>query len=168
MLLSASGPSSVIQKIKRFEGPLFDRLQSAYGNTLETFMHHRVFVLVIAGLVVILSLGLVPIIGTDFFPSVDAGLMKLHFRAPSGTRIEETDRIVSRVEKRIREIIPAKDLSTINVMIGVPVSFNLGFVQTDNVASMDADILIALKEVHKPTVGYIKKIREALSHDFPD
>ena len=72
------------------------------------------------------------------------------------------------MEKRIREIIPAKDLSTINVMIGVPVSFNLGFVQTDNVGSMDADILIALKEVSQPTVGYIKKIREALSHDFPD
>ncbi len=166
--VGGSGPSSVIQKLNNLRDHLFDKLQSAYSNTLETFMRHRLFVLVIAGLMVASSLGLVPIVGTDFFPSVDAGLMKLHFRAPHGTRIEETDRLVSRVEKRIREVIPAKELSTINVMIGVPTSFNLGFVQTDNVGSMDADILIALKESHKPTIGYIKKIREVLSQDFPD
>ena len=78
------GPSSIIQRLNDLRDRLFARLQSAYGNALETCMRHRAFALVIAGTVVILSLGLVPIIGTDFFPSVDAGLMKLHFRAPSG------------------------------------------------------------------------------------
>ncbi|MGC8659073.1 MAG: efflux RND transporter permease subunit [Desulfomonilaceae bacterium] len=166
--VTPSGFASIIQKVNHFRDKMFAKLQSGYGSALETLMRHRLFVLVIAGIFVISSLGLVPIIGTDFFPSVDAGLMKLHFRAPFGTRIEETDRIISRVEKRIREVIPANELSTINVMIGVPTSFNLGFVQTDNIAAMDADILIALKESHKPTIGYMKKIREILTHDFPD
>lgn len=166
--IAPTGFSLIIKKLNGLRVRLFDRLQSGYGNALETVMRHRVFALVIAGLFVILSIGLIPIVGTDFFPSVDAGLMKLHFRAPSGTRIEETERIISKVEERIHEVIPPKDLNTINVMIGVPISFNLGFVQTDNVGSMDADILIALKEVHQPTVTYIKKLREILSHDFPD
>jgi multidrug efflux pump subunit AcrB len=163
-----AGSSFIIQKLNGLRVRFFDRLQSGYGYALEIMMGQRFFVLVIAGLFVILSFGLLPIVGTDFFPSVDAGLMKLHFRAPSGTRIEETERIISQVEERIREVIPSKELSTINVMIGVPISFNLGFVQTDNVGGMDADILIALKEVHQPTVNYIKKLREILSHDFPE
>ncbi|MGC8604717.1 MAG: efflux RND transporter permease subunit, partial [Desulfomonilaceae bacterium] len=166
--VTSTGFASIIQKSNDLRDRLFARLQSGYGGALETCMRHRGFALFVAATFVILSLGLAPIIGTDFFPSVDAGLMKLHFRAPSGTRIEETDRIISRVEKRIHEIIPSKDLSTINVMIGVPVSYNLGFVQTENIGAMDADILIALKASHQPTVGYMKKIREALSHDFPD
>lgn len=157
-----------VHKLNVMRVRLFDKLQSGYGRALENVMRQRFFVLTIAGIFVIVSLGLVPIIGTDFFPPVDAGLMKLHFRAPSGTRIEETERIISRVENRIRDVIPEKDLSAITSMIGVPVSFNLGFVQTDNVSGMDADILIALKQGHQPTVNYIRKLRKLLSHEFPD
>ncbi len=163
-----NGFALVIRKLNRWRDRWFDKLQSGYAGALEKVMRHRFYVLVIAGLVVVISFGLVPIVGTDFFPSVDAGLMKLHFRAPSGTRIEQTERIVTQIENRIRDVIPPKDLSTINAMIGVPISFNLGFVQTDNVGGMDADILIALKEGHQPTVNYIKKLRKILSHEFPD
>ncbi len=109
--IASNGFSLIIQKLDGLRVRLFDRLQSGYGNALETAMRHRGFVLAIAGLFVILSFGLVPIVGTDFFPSVDAGLMKLHFRAPSGTRIEETERIISKVEERIHEVIPSKELS---------------------------------------------------------
>ena len=163
-----NGFALVIRKLNRLRDRWFDKLQSGYAGALEKVMRHRFYVLVIAGLFVVISFGLVPIVGTDFFPSVDAGLMKLHFRAPSGTRIEQTERIVTQIESRIRDVIPPKDLSTINAMIGVPISFNLGFVQTDNVGGMDADILIALKEGHQPTVNYIKKLRKILSHEFPD
>ena len=163
-----NGFTLVISKLNSLRTRWFDKLQSGYAGALEKVMRHRFYVLVIAGLFVVISFGLVPIIGTDFFPSVDAGLMKLHFRAPSGTRIEQTERIVIQIENRIRDVIPPKDLSTINAMIGVPISFNLGFVQTDNVGGMDADILIALKEGHQPTVNYIKKLRKILSQEFPD
>ena len=102
------------------------------------------------------------IIGTDFFPTVDAGLMKLHVRAPVGTRLEDTEQMLMQVESRIREIIPADEIDTINDMEGLPTSYNLAFVPTDNVGDMDAEVLIALKPLHHPTEGYMQKIREQL------
>jgi multidrug efflux pump subunit AcrB len=94
-------------------------------------------------------------------------MMKLHFRAPAGTRIEETEKLVDAAETRIKKIIPPKELETINDMIGLPTSYNLAFVSTDNASGMDADILIQLKEGHKPTVEYMKKIRKDLNDHFP-
>jgi len=145
----------------------YGRLRESYGRALLTVLHHRIFTLTIAGLLGIITLGFVFIIGTDFFPTVDAGLMKLHFRAPAGTRIEETEKLVDRVEKRIREIIPTQELETVNDMIGVPTFYNLAFVQTENIGGMDAEILISLKKGHRPTAVYRKKIRETLPHEFP-
>src|SRR5437763_603887 len=107
------------------------------------------------------------VVGTDFFPAVDAGLMKLHFRAPAGTRIEETERLVEQVEGRIRETIPADELETVNDMIGVPLFYNLAFVPTDNIGAMDAEILIALKPGHRPTARYMRALRSSLPPDFP-
>ena len=107
------------------------------------------------------------IIGTDFFPTVDAGLMKLHVRAPIGTRLEDTEQMLMKVESRIREIIPADEIDTINDMEGLPTSYNLAFVPTDNVGDMDAEVLIALKPLHHPTEGYMQKIREQLPREFP-
>ena len=145
----------------------FNRFRDAYVRTLETVLRHRAFVLILVGLVYLTSSGLVFVIGTDFFPSVDAGLMKLHFRAPSGTRIEVTERLVAQVENRIRELIPPQELRTINDMIGVPIFYNLAFVQTENVGGMDADILISLEKGHRPTDEYKKKLREVLNREFP-
>ncbi len=142
-------------------------LQEGYGRTLETVMQHRSFTLVVASVLAVISVGLVFYIGTDFFPSVDTGMMKLHFRAPSGTRIEETEKMVNAVENRIKEIIPAGEIETINDMIGVPIFYNLAFVQTENIGGMDAEILIALKKGHHPTSAYRRKIRELLPVSFP-
>ena len=93
--------------------------------------------------------------------------MKLHFRAPVGTRIEKTEETVAQVEQRIREIIPPEELDTINSMIGVPIFYNLAFVQSDNVGGMDAEILIALKKGHRPSSIYRQQLREVLERDFP-
>ena len=83
-------------------------------------------------------------IGTDFFPTADVGIIKLHYRAPPGTRIEQTEKLVLDVERHIRQIIPPAELHTINDMIGVPIYYNLALVPTDNVSGMDAEILIQL------------------------
>ncbi|MBZ5515244.1 MAG: efflux RND transporter permease subunit, partial [Acidobacteriia bacterium] len=146
----------------------FDQFREGYGKLLETCLHRRVFTLGIAALVLLVTLPLVAVIGEDFFPSVDAGLMKLHFRAPPGTRIEETEKIVLAAEDEIRQIISPQELETINDMMGIPASYNLALVPTENVGAMDADILISLKPEHHPTIEYRRRIREALRRDFPD
>ncbi|MHA4812317.1 efflux RND transporter permease subunit [Flavitalea flava] len=145
----------------------FDRFKESYGRLLHSMLSNKKTTLFIALLVLVITGGLLKVVGTDFFPSTDVGLMKLHFRAPSGTRIEETERLVDQAEQHIQQIIPADELSTINDMLGIPAFFNLGFVSTDNTSSMDADILISLKEKHRPTVEYMKKIREDLRENFP-
>jgi multidrug efflux pump subunit AcrB len=145
----------------------FDRFQEAYGRALSVLLRHRAFSVTVFVLVAVATAFLPMVVGTDFFPTVDAGLMKLHFRAPAGTRIEETERLVLAVEARIRQVIPAGELDTINDMIGLPVSYNLAFVQTDNIGGMDADVLIALKPDHHPTAGYMRQLRRILPHDFP-
>src|ERR1700686_3596616 len=93
--------------------------------------------------------------------------MKLHFRAPIGTRIEDTEKLLMRVEARSREIIPAGEIDTINDLQGVPTSYNLAFVSTDNVGDMDAEVLIALRPQHHATAGYMQRIRDELPREFP-
>src|SRR5690349_7003689 len=146
---------------------LWGRFQAAYGRTLELVLGHRRFALVLALVLSLSGAALLTVVGTDFFPPVDAGLMKLHFRAPAGTRIEETERLVEQVERRIREAIPADELETVNDMIGVPLFYNLAFVPTDNIGAMDAEILIALKPGHHPTAGYKRALRASLAAAFP-
>lgn len=144
-----------------------DRFTNGYTRMLEWALEHRKYVLGLTAAFALVSFGLVFVVGSDFFPSVDVGLMKLHYRAPSGTRIEETERQVDRLEKRIREIIPADELDTVNSMIGVPISYNLAFVPTDNAGPMDAEILVQLKEHHHPTARYMDRIRAELPKEFP-
>jgi multidrug efflux pump subunit AcrB len=154
-------------RFNRWRDAGFDRFREAYGRMLSTVLAHRGMVLGAAGVVLLCSAALPFVVGLDFFPSVDAGQMRLHYRAPIGTRIEETERLVARLEQRIREIVPPDELQTINSMIGVPISFNLAFVQTDNVGSQDADVLIALKPRHRPTEEYMDRIRRDLPDEFP-
>ncbi|MDR3679894.1 MAG: efflux RND transporter permease subunit [Flavipsychrobacter sp.] len=145
----------------------FDKFRDRYGNILKGLLQNRKVVLFSALAVLIISFLLVRVVGTDFFPTTDTGMMKLHFRAPVGSRIEQTEKLVDEAEAHIQKIIPKNELGTVNDMIGVPVSYNLAFVQTDNTSSMDADILIQLKEGHKPTSEYIHKIRKDLAESFP-
>ena len=153
--------------LNRWREKGFQKLQDAYVGLLEVVLHHRVYTLVVFGLLFLISGALPLVIGTDFFPSVDAGLMKLHFRAPTGTRLEDTERMLMRVEDRIRQIIPANELETINDFQGIPTSYNLAFVPTDNVGDMDAEVLIALKPKHHPTAEYMETIRRTLPREFP-
>lgn len=157
----------LFEKFNPLRDKWFDRLVEGYGRILHVLLTHRKTSLSIAGLAFIVTLLLLPIIGTDFFPTTDSGMMKLHFRAPSGTRLEETEKLVDKAETHIKNIIPKEELETINDMIGLPVSYNLAFINTDNASGMDAEILISLKEGHKPTVEYMKKIRKDLNDHFP-
>ena len=142
-----------------------DGMRDGYGHVMEVVMRHRPFVLVCLLLIGVVSFFLARVVGTDFFPTADVGILKLHFRAPIGTRIEETEKIVLRVEEEIRKLIPAAELGTINDMVGVPLFFNLAFVPTDNISGMDADILISLKGDHKPSAYYQRVIREKIAAD---
>ncbi len=165
--LPEGGWKRVAVRFNRWRDEKFERLQNRYAAVLGAALAHRRFTIATAAAIAVASLGLVFVVGTDFFPSVDAGLMKLHFRAPTGSRIERTEALVAGVEAGIRDIIPAHEIETINTMIGIPVSYNLAFVQTDNVSPMDAEILIALKPEHAPTAGYMRRIRKMLAQGFP-
>ena len=145
----------------------FNRFRDVYARLLEGALYRRRFVLLCAAGLLIVSGGLATVIGLDFFPSADVGLIKLHFRAPPGTRIERTEQLVLQVEDRIRQIIPASELETINDTVGAFSSFNMAFVQTDNVGDMDAEILISLKSGHHPSIDYIRAIRTKLPDEFP-
>ena len=154
-------------RFNRWRDAGFNRFRAAYGRALETVLHHRLWALGAALILVVVSFTLPPIVGLDFFPTVDSGLMRLHFRAPNGTRITDTERLILEAERKIRQIIPPNELQALNDNIGVPVFYNLAFVSSDNVASMDADILISLNPGHRPTEEYMRRIREELPRDFP-
>jgi multidrug efflux pump subunit AcrB len=145
----------------------FERFRGFYARVLTAALGRRPFLLVCAGLFLGISGALATLIGTDFFPTADVGIIKLHYRAPVGSKLEATEKLVLQVEDRIREIIPASEIDTINDNVGVPNSFNLAFVQTDNVADMDAEILISLKPGHHPSINYIRAIRAHLPQAFP-
>ncbi len=145
----------------------FERVRAGYGNLLELTLLKRKFVLGCFALLLAVTGALAPVIGTDFFPTSDVGILKLHVRAPSGSRLEETERIVALVENNIREIIPAKELRTINSTIGLPFSLNLAFVPSDNIGGMNAELLISLHKGHRPTVEYQRLIRAKLNAEHP-
>ncbi|HET9752139.1 MAG TPA: efflux RND transporter permease subunit, partial [Myxococcales bacterium] len=154
-------------RFNRRRDAAFARFQEAYGATLEAVLHHRGLVLSCSALVLLCTAALPFVVGLDFFPRVDAGQMRLHYRAAVGTRLEETERQVARLEQRIQDIVPPGELETINSMIGLPISYNLGFVQTDNIGSQDADVLVALRPGHAPTEKYMERIRRELPDEFP-
>lgn len=109
-----------------------------------------------------------PWLGADFFPNVDAGQIKLHIRVPTGTRVEETARIVDKIDSVIRSIIPASELDSIVDNIGLPVSgINLSYSNSATVGPEDADILISLKEGHHPSPDYVRRLRVILNNKFP-
>jgi CzcA family heavy metal efflux pump len=159
--------TSLIGRFNQWRDAGFARFQAAYGRVLASVLHHRAFIL-FCGLLVVVSAGALPFsVGLDFFPQVDVGQMRLHFRAPVGTRLEETELLTAQVERKIREVVPASELSTVTSNLGLPLFFNLAFVQTDSVGSQDADLLISLKEGHAPTEKYMERLREELAREFP-
>ena len=147
----------------------FERIRHGYREILVVCLHHRgVF---IAGFFIacaISMLVLYPWLGQDFFPQGDAGQFKLHVRAHTGTRIEDTAALCDRVDQTIRETIPQKDLGTIIDNIGVPYSgINLSYGNSGTAGSWDADITVALEKNHRPTEDYIRALRGKLARTFP-
>jgi multidrug efflux pump subunit AcrB len=147
----------------------FERLRQLYGRALESVFHHRrLFILVFAAATVG-SVALIPLLGRDFFPTVDAGQFKLHIRAPAGTRIEETERLFAAVENRVRQIVPPNELDAIIDNIGVPVSgINLTLGDPSMISSADGEMLVSLTPKHGPTANYIRALRRDLHDQFPN
>ena len=148
----------------------FERMRAAYGLVLAWTLAHRRFATATTGAFVVLSMGLLPFTGRDFFPSVDAGQIKLHVRCPPGTRLEETERVFERIEREIRAELPAKEVSTILDNLGIPVSgINLALGDPSMISAADGEILIALDpENHGSTPAYVKRLRARLGHAFPE
>src|SRR3989440_8928761 len=144
------------------------RPREGAGRALQLALHHRkVFVLAFAAAVAI-SLSLIPLLGRDFFPAVDAGQIRLHVRAPAATRIEDTQRLFGAVEDRVRAIVPPGELDTITDNIGVPVSgINLVLGDPSMISSADGEMLVSLTPKHGPTAEYVKALRRDLREKFP-
>jgi len=148
----------------------FELMRSSYTSLLHWALDHRAPVLSGFGLFVAASLCLAVFIGRDFFPVVDSGQMRLHARAPSGTRIEETEVVFSNIEREIRDIIPPNEIRNIIDNIGIPNGgFNLAFGDSPTIGVSDGDILISLDpENHGPTAEYTDRLRKRLHEKFPD
>src|SRR3984957_20333118 len=146
----------------------FEAIRSGYGGLLVLGLRNRGKL--IAGFVgfSLLSFGLAPFLGQDFFPSVDGGQIKMHVRAQTGTRIEETTRLADRIGEAVHQIIPADELDSIVDNIGLSVSgINMAYNNSGRMGVEDADILISLKAHHAPTAGYVRTMRERLPRMFP-
>jgi multidrug efflux pump subunit AcrB len=146
----------------------FDRLRGAYANLLGTVLEHRAAFAVGFLSFCVGSWLLVPFLGQNFFPAVDAGTFRLHVRAPTGTRIEQTAKLVDEVEAAIRRQVPANELEGMLDNIGLPVSgINLSYNDSGISGPADADILVSLKPNHKPTANYVRNLRLSLNREFP-
>jgi multidrug efflux pump subunit AcrB len=152
---------------RRFERG-FERFRTAYEGLLGWALEHRFATLVVMLGFALGSLLLAPRLGEDFFPAVDAGQFRLHVRAPSGTRIEETERLFGRVEDVIREIVPEDERDMIIDNMGLTPSFTVrAYIDNGTVSDGDGEILVALKPNHRPTAGYVARLRDELPQRFP-
>ena len=151
---------SALQRVYKAFDRRFERVRRAYTLVLSALLaQRRGFVIVFGGFCIVSCL-LYPVLGRDFFPSVDAGQIRLHLRAATGTRIEETARIADAVEAAIREMIPPDQLETILDNLGVPNSgINLSYSNAGTIGTLDGEILMSLREGHRPTDEFISKLR---------
>jgi len=147
----------------------FERMREGYRNALETTERHRGLFAILFFASCALSIAvLVPWLGRDFFPYVDGGQIKLHFRAQTGLRIEETARLADGIEGVIRQTIPQQELASIVDTLGIPYSgINLSYSNTGVIGTSDGDIFVTLNEDHHPTVDYVRSLREQLRQKYP-
>ena len=146
----------------------FERLRNFYRGILRTCLAHTVLFPLLFLAVCVGSFALYPWLGQDFFPSVDAGQIKLHVRAPTATRIEETAALCGDVERSIHELIPSGELEGIIDNIGLPYSaYNYVYSTSAPIGPEDADIMISLNPKHHPTDQYIHDLRQKLNREFP-
>src|SRR5947208_16911610 len=162
-------PRSVSSRLTAAFERNFERLRDGYAKLLAMLLRRRAIVPIVA--IFIIGLGAVMFlsVGRDFFPLIDGGQIQLHVRAPAGTRIESTEAIFQAVEEKIREVIPEKERSLIVDNIGLPArAYNLAFADGSTIGINDGVIQVALKDGHKPTAEYVKKLRKVLPAAFPE
>ena len=147
----------------------FERMRSSYSWLLQRTLDRRRVCIIGFSIFFLASFAVLPFVGQDFFPSVDAGQFRLHVRVASGTRIEETIKEFHEVEDAIRQIIPADELALVVDNIGIPQSgMNLSFSDGSVAGPSDGEILVSMKEHHGSTAGYMATIRTKLPKLFPD
>src|SRR5215469_9343641 len=166
--LAESSPNPFVRMQVRFEHA-FEKFREKYHGVLEQCLHHqRAFLIAFFAFCLVSVVFLVPWLGQDFFPAVDSGQFRLHVRARTATRIEETARICDLIEQSIREQIPPDELSSVIDTIGLPYSgINLSYSTSAPVGTADADILVSLGDKHKPTEEYVHDLRIRLNNEFP-
>ncbi len=167
-----------VEKKKKSRNPLvrlqlafehgFEKLRGGYHNLLKSAVAHPVLFTICFFAVCLASFALFSWLGQDFFPSVDGGQFKLHVRAQTGTRIEETARLCDLVENSIRREIPPSELSNILDNIGLPYSgINTSYSNSAAIGPADADIQVSLAGKHRPTDEYVHALRGRLAKEFP-
>ena len=165
---SADRRPSPLQRVYRAFDARFERMRASYAQLLTAVLASRATFGTAFIVFCVLSCGLFPFLGQDFFPSVDAGQIRLHMRAPTGTRIEETARLADEVEAAIRELIPSEELETILDNLGVPNSgINLSYSNAGTIGTLDAEILMSLRHGHRPTDEHVDRLRRELPRRFP-
>lgn len=159
---------SLLQRTYRAFDARFERVRRAYTLVLSSLLQRRRGFALTFTLFCVASCALIPLLGRDFFPSVDSGQVRLHFRMPTGTRIEETARAADQIEATIRKLVPAEELETILDNLGVPNSgINLSYSNAGTIGTLDGEVLLSLKEGHRPAGELASLLRRELPQRYP-
>ncbi|KVH60050.1 efflux RND transporter permease subunit [Burkholderia cepacia] len=168
---ASAGPDRSTSRFARLHhafNEAFERLRAWYIVLLSILLVRRRFYATCFLGFCVLSTGLVFVLGRDFFPNADSGNIRLHMRAPTGYRIEETARLADQVERVIRETVPPDELGAIVDNLGLPVSgINLSYSNAGTIGTLDGELLIALKPGHHATQHYVQALRKVLPERFP-
>ncbi|SET06790.1 Multidrug efflux pump subunit AcrB [Burkholderia cepacia] len=168
---ASAGPNRSTSRFARIHhafNEAFERLRAWYIVLLSILLVRRRFYATCFLGFCVLSTGLVFVLGRDFFPNADSGNIRLHMRAPTGYRIEETARLADQVERVIRETVPPDELGAIVDNLGLPVSgINLSYSNAGTIGTLDGELLIALKPGHRATQHYVQALRTVLPERFP-
>jgi len=165
---SAASRNPLVRFQRGFEAR-FEKVRAVYSSLLERAVGAGKVFMIGFGAVILLSLLLVPFLGSNFFPSVDAGQILMHVRAPVGSRIEDSSAEFQRIAARVRQLIPGDELKTVVDNIGLPVSgINTIYNNTGTIGPQDGDVMITLGEGHRPTEEYVALLRKELPKSFPE
>jgi len=159
--------AGIFWKIHNGFNVYFEKFRDSYKKLLSFNLKHRGIVTIVFIVTVGLSLFILPFVGRDFFPAVDAGQFRMHVRAPSGTRIEETEVIFEKIENIIRQVVPKEEMGLILDNIGLSGS-NVAYSDNSSIGPFEGEINVSLKPNHKPTDKYKQEIRKAVNRAFPD
>jgi multidrug efflux pump subunit AcrB len=160
---------SLLERWHRIFDAGFRFVQRIYGGILAWCLGHKTAVLAVFALILASAVWLFPMVGADYFPSVDAGLIRMHVRTPPGTRIEETERYYAKVSNIIRRVIPEDQITAMLDNIGIPYSgINLSLSDGTMTSPADGEFLISLKDSDVPTHVYIDKIRKTIAAEIPE